>query len=133
MATNIVVGGEVAQVASSHLFLTVLLGTDMLAGMEGVKDLKPVVVRGPGGLSSGTARVVVDESRVVVVTQKDVRRFTHDGTGLVSQNSPTKFRVALTGAETGEELTVVKAGGCTCGKPWLKQGSAADLLDPVAV
>jgi hypothetical protein len=91
-----------------------------------MKDLRPVVVRGP--VTSGVARVVVDETRVVVVTNSGVKGWTHDGNGLV-QNGDSLNKFAVTIPDEDEPLLVVKAGGCTCGKPWLKKGTGAALLD----
>lgn len=88
-----------------------------------------MVVRGV--VASGMARVVVDSSRVVVVTKDATKVFVHDGAGLVQEGAaPNKFMVSIPDDGTGEEgfLRVVKAGGCTCGKPWLKKGSAEELL-----
>ena len=93
---------------------------------ENMKDLRPVVVRGP--VTSGVARVVVDDTRVVVVTNSGVRGWTHDGNGLV-QNGDSLNKFAVTIPDEDEPLLVVKAGGCTCGKPWLKKGTGAALLD----
>lgn len=91
-----------------------------------MKDLRPVVVRGP--VTSGVARVVVDETRVVVVTNTGAKGWTHDGEGLVQDgNSLNKFRVVI--PDEAEPLLVVKAGGCTCGKPWMKKLSGSQLLD----
>jgi hypothetical protein len=84
------------------------------------------VVRGP--VTSGVARVVVDETRVVVVTNSGTRGWFHDGTGLVPNgDSLNKFSVTIPSEE--EPLLVVKAGGCTCGKPWLKKLTGSQLLD----
>jgi hypothetical protein len=91
-----------------------------------MKDLRPVVVRGL--VTAGVARVVVDEARLVVVTVKDARGWLHDGQGLVPvEGSLNRFTVTVPGES--EVLTVVRAGGCTCGKPWLKSESGVALLD----
>jgi len=94
-----------------------------------MKDLRPVVVRGP--VTAGVARVVVDDSRVVVVTQKERRGWNHDGEGLVQNGAPNKFVVNI--PSESEPLVVVKAGGCTCGKPWIKAESGSELLQTVGV
>lgn len=89
-----------------------------------MKDLRPVVVRGP--VTAGVARVVVDETRVAVVTMRETVGWHHDGAGLVPvEGSTNKFRVNI--PEVGE-LLVVRAGGCTCGKPWLKKLTGPELL-----
>jgi hypothetical protein len=102
----------------SHLFFGLL--------SPAMKDLRPVVVRGP--VTSGVARVVVDETRVAVVTNKETRGWFHDGNGLV-QNGDSLNKFAVTIPDEEEQLLVVKAGGCTCGKPWLKKLTGAQLLD----
>lgn len=89
-----------------------------------IKDLRPVVVRGLA--NSGTARVVVDSERVVVVTKDSTVGWVHDGEGMV-QVGVSNNKWTVTVPEVGV-LTVVKAGGCTCGKPWLKKGTGEQLL-----
>lgn len=94
-----------------------------------IKDLRPVVVAGL--VRSGTARVVVDETRVAVVTKDKTEGWFHDGAGMVQEGAaPNKFIINVPDTGDGEAgfLRVVKAGGCTCGKPWLKQGSSESLL-----
>ena len=104
--------------------------------MTGVQTcaLPIFVVRGP--VASGVARVVASDTEAVVVTQKETVRvalaspLTQVGANKWSApiTPPEGEVVSARTAEAAATLTVVLAGGCTCGKPWLKRGTSAELL-----
>lgn len=71
---------------------------------------------------------MVSDGRVVVVVTSNERRFFR----LVSQEDglSANKRVLTLEDEAGGQgvLSVVLSGGCSCGKPWLKKPSDAELL-----
>ena len=90
-----------------------------------MNSLRNVTTRGP--VSGSNLRVVYDDATVVVVSPKNT-------TYLQRAGEVAELRGGKTIIPTADgELTVVKQGGCSCGKPWLSRPSADELLANVPV
>lgn len=88
-----------------------------------METVRPATTRGP--VTGSNLRVVYDDETVVVVSQQNRTYLTRSG-------ELTKYPGGkLSIPTTDGDLTVVKQGGCSCGKPWLSQPSATDLLASV--
>jgi hypothetical protein len=85
-------------------------------------SVRPAATRGVH--QSGSARVVAGGGVVVVVTSNKRKAFHLVGADPITSPNPNKWQIAT---EDGE-LTVVAAGGCLCGKPWMKKPSDSELL-----
>ena len=89
-----------------------------------VRTVRPAAVSGP--LTAKNARVIYDDTQVVVVTQKETKHYTRtDAPAAVALSGRTTL------GTTEGTLTVIQQGGCTCGKPWLTKPPAAELLTSV--
>jgi hypothetical protein len=82
--------------------------------------LRPAVTKGP--VTGSSMRVVYNSEKAAVVSSKETKHLTLTGPPRIFAGGKTVL------ATTEGDLTIVKQGGCTCGKPWLTKPSAADLL-----
>jgi len=89
-----------------------------------VRTVRPAVVAGP--LQAKNARVIYNDTDIIVVTQSATTRFARTTDPVVvNKNGKTML------GTTEGTLTVVQQGGCSCGKPWLTKPPAAQLLASV--
>lgn len=84
--------------------------------------IKPATVGGP--VSGSNVRVVYDDEVVVVVTDRTQTTLLRTDDDEVKSPSPNKTYIETTEGT----LTVVKQGGCSCGKPWLSRPASTELL-----
>ena len=83
-------------------------------------NVKPATTRGP--VTGSNLRVVYDETKAVVVSSQNTTYL--QLTGPVQELGGGKLILPTSEGD----LTVVRQGGCSCGKPWLSRPSSTDLL-----
>lgn len=88
-----------------------------------MESARNVTARGP--VAGSNLRVVWDDEHVVVVSQQNTTYLKLDGA--VEKGMGGRLSVPTTDGL----LTLVKQGGCACGKPWLSRPSDQDLLASV--